>query len=226
MNPSSRRPFAQLGRSVADSRALRQRTAPRICCLAAALHDLARPSGTKPTLFATNMFQRRLHLGLRPTSPPLQKSKASEDAGRVTLQGAAGEITTVARKGPRVSILSMDKLESVNPNPIIFVQKESTSPSLESAESSHEHASPRKKATRKRSDPADTKVVTVKLGAHVKSKTPRLSPLRKQILDLEAAYPDCVLLIRVGEFYEVLVFICFYFHLSRLNTMPGSQGCS
>ncbi|KAG0329985.1 DNA mismatch repair ATPase msh1 [Dissophora globulifera] len=36
----------------------------------------------------------------------------------------------------------------------------------------------------------------------VEPKT-RLTPLRKQILDLERTYPDCVLLIRVGEFYEL-----------------------
>ncbi|GJJ74160.1 DNA mismatch repair protein MutS [Entomortierella parvispora] len=103
---------------------------------------------------------------------------------------------STARKGPRVSVLPVSSLESVNPNPTVFTSEESV-------KSTHEQTSPRKGKARKKKGDLDDKTVTVKLATRTKAKTPRLSPLRKQILDLEAAYPDCVLLVRVGEFYEL-----------------------
>ncbi|ORZ12963.1 muts domain V-domain-containing protein [Lobosporangium transversale] len=44
--------------------------------------------------------------------------------------------------------------------------------------------------------------MTTTITQPVESKV-RLTPLRKQILELEKTYPDCVLLVRVGEFYEL-----------------------
>ncbi|KAG0245711.1 DNA mismatch repair ATPase msh1 [Mortierella sp. GBA43] len=101
---------------------------------------------------------------------------------------------------PKRSVLALEDLQSVNPNPTVFPAAAPYSTTIDdldvhvlSSLSSEEH------------DDNDDQDVDEDVITKSKSVGPRrrLTPLRKQILELEAAHPDCVLLIRVGEFYEL-----------------------
>jgi hypothetical protein len=103
---------------------------------------------------------------------------------------------------PKKSILSLDDLQSINPNPTVFpitaVDDLDEHGSLvdEQPENEDEEDENEGENEGENEDENEGEIVTTKT-------TKRLTPLRKQILELEAAYPDYVLLIRVGEFYEV-----------------------
>ncbi len=110
-----------------------------------------------------------------------------------------------------MTVLRFEDLESVNSNPTISSSDDVPGlPALENAPKPK-----RKRASRAKQLQKDTaevegleqEIVTIMPKAiETKAVEPkkRLTPLRKQILELEATYPDCVLLVRVGEFYEVL----------------------
>ncbi|KAF9586684.1 DNA mismatch repair ATPase msh1 [Lunasporangiospora selenospora] len=90
-----------------------------------------------------------------------------------------------AKKKPKSSVLTLDDLQSVNPKPAVLLGS-SSHPLVE---------------TPKECESSDTPILdTSNPDPTTKKKT---TPLRKQIIELEATHPDCVLLIRVGEFYEL-----------------------
>lgn len=161
---------------------------------------------------ATNLTHTRYYGAFRASRPALRRAKNAVDLD----QKALGSIPGAVGK-PKRSILSLDDLQAVNPNPtipVVTASKElATPPTVPKV-------NPERKSKRKRKGKDKDKEVTATLSpvsddipatpilqkeAAVLAPPPkkRLTPLRKQILELEATYPDCVLLIRVGEFYEV-----------------------
>ncbi|KAF9987516.1 DNA mismatch repair ATPase msh1 [Mortierella antarctica] len=109
-----------------------------------------------------------------------------------------------------MTVLRLEDLDSVNANPTIFSSDDV--PGLPTLETTPKPK--RKRVPRAKQSPKDTagladlqeEIVTIMPKAiEAKTSEPkkRLTPLRKQILELEATYPDCVLLVRVGEFYEL-----------------------
>ncbi|KAF8934828.1 DNA mismatch repair ATPase msh1, partial [Dissophora ornata] len=156
--------------------------------------------------FATKSSTRHYHFhtALQPTPPRFSRSK-----GEPSLDN--GSVAKVGK--PKKSILSLDDLESVNPNPTVFTT--STIPTAIPTEETE--VNPKRKRVLKAKSEAQlsatepeiiTTTTTTELeiiATATKSTEPkkRLTPLRKQILDLEKTYPDCVLLVRVGEFYEL-----------------------
>ncbi|KAF9366468.1 DNA mismatch repair ATPase msh1 [Mortierella sp. NVP85] len=94
---------------------------------------------------------------------------------------------------PKVSILSLDDLQSINPNPTVFP--------ITAADDSDEYGLVDEQPENEDEEDEDE---NENEGEVVTTKTKkRITPLRKQILEMEAAYPDYVLLVRVGEFYEM-----------------------
>ncbi|KAI1306267.1 DNA mismatch repair ATPase msh1 [Mortierella claussenii] len=107
---------------------------------------------------------------------------------------------------PKKSILSLADLQSISPHPTISPAASSILDSLPTVSVLAKPA--KKRAPRSKSASVLTAVTAateMEDAEVVPSADPRtkLTPLLRQILDLEAAYPDCVLLVRVGEFYEL-----------------------
>lgn len=116
------------------------------------------------------------------------------------------EYATKAR-GPKVSVITLEDLQSVNPKPSDF--STTSTPVITATE---EPVVPkRKRAARTKTIQNDasleTEIITMlpkEIELIVKPESTKKMPrLRAQIMELEATYPDCVLLVRVGEFYEV-----------------------
>ncbi|KAG0065569.1 DNA mismatch repair ATPase msh1 [Linnemannia elongata] len=119
-------------------------------------------------------------------------------------------------KAPKVSVLTLEDLQSVNPNPTVFSTASSTSSvaivTEEPATSSKRKRKPKVQIAESGTSP-ETEIVTIlpkKLEPSKKTEptakvepSRKMPPLRAQIMELEATYPDCVLLVRVGEFYEL-----------------------
>ncbi|KAF9953751.1 DNA mismatch repair ATPase msh1 [Mortierella alpina] len=106
---------------------------------------------------------------------------------------------------PKLTVLRLEDLESVNSNPTILSSDDV--PGLPTLETTPRPK--RKRASRAKQSQTETARLTdqdqeiVTIMPKVIEPKRRLTPLRKQILELEATYPDCVLLVRVGEFYEL-----------------------
>ncbi|KAF9432470.1 DNA mismatch repair ATPase msh1, partial [Entomortierella beljakovae] len=126
------------------------------------------------------------------------------------------------RGKPKETILSLGDLLSVNPNPTLtprvlsnvvpkVVPDASIKVNISEGEIAQEPEVIQKKVSRRKKvqqEPQSPIEIGEEMGANkVVSKpiepTRRLTPLLKQVLELEAAYPDCALLVRVGEFYEL-----------------------
>ncbi|KAF9898781.1 DNA mismatch repair ATPase msh1 [Lobosporangium transversale] len=183
----------------------------------------------KKVLVATNSTIRRNHSSstVRPSRPLWGKSNggtktnaavAAQPPEEFSLRYLESEALRRLGGVPKRSILSLSDLESVNPNPTTFpIMIPITGPTLEASSKPNL----RKKRTKKKDKPvleAESSVETIEniemaeadeiiqmtttITQPVESKV-RLTPLRKQILELEKTYPDCVLLVRVGEFYEL-----------------------
>ncbi|KAG0291596.1 DNA mismatch repair ATPase msh1 [Linnemannia gamsii] len=117
----------------------------------------------------------------------------------------------VKAKRPKVSVLTLEELQSVNPNPSVF----SAAPTPVITATEDPVVPKRKRTVRTKSTQDDaspeTEIITMlpkKIKPTIKptikpEPTKKISPLRAQIMELEATYPDCVLLVRVGEFYEL-----------------------
>ncbi|KFH64052.1 DNA mismatch repair protein MutS [Podila verticillata NRRL 6337] len=156
---------------------------------------------------ATNLTHTRAYGALRSSRPTFRRAKNIADLDQKALDPIRS-----ASKGPRRSTLSLDDLQAVNPNPTIPVSsasKELTTPAAIVSKTKS-----KKKSAGKSKDEGKDKVAA-KTSSQVsgdalpaaavilpESKR-RVTPLRKQILELETTYPDCVLLVRVGEFYEL-----------------------
>ncbi|KAF9109420.1 DNA mismatch repair ATPase msh1 [Mortierella sp. AM989] len=214
---------------------------------------------------ATNCSIRYHHTlnPLRPSAPHFAGQKKSGNLGVASIETLEPE--TIKRLGgaPKKSILSLDDLLSVNPNPVIFpiaasaattvvtpvatyvraesigekpakkqasklkindtpeeliveiagekpVRKRTSRPKISDTPEEHSTEVASEKPAKKRaseSKPIDLLeepgTITAATSNMIESQKRRLTPLRKQILELEATYPDCVLLVRVGEFYEL-----------------------
>ncbi|KAG0254234.1 DNA mismatch repair ATPase msh1 [Mortierella polycephala] len=158
---------------------------------------------------ATKSSARRLHTAIRPSGPQYTKNKPDPDHSNgainpPTILGPSGKLN-----GPKMTILSLDDLQSMNPNPTVFVATPPIEAATEAATEAKPETKPKRKRTSKQRDkpiedvnPSLGPEIVTTMPKTVETK-PRLPPLRKQILELEAAFPDCVLLIRVGEFYEL-----------------------
>ncbi|KAF8927698.1 DNA mismatch repair ATPase msh1 [Haplosporangium gracile] len=114
-------------------------------------------------------------------------------------------------RGPKLSVLTLKDLQGVNPRPTVFSTAAPTSSVITATE---EPGIPKpkqkrvaKSKTTEEDAPLETEIITIlpKKIEPVKKTEPtkKMPPLRAQIMELEAAYPDCVLLVRVGEFYEL-----------------------
>jgi hypothetical protein len=139
-------------------------------------------------------------MALHPSPPQLRKAKIDSVQQNGPIEDLQLETAKVLAGTPKKSILSFDDLQSVNPNPTILPTPV-TSP-VQIAEEAVAKPKRKRGPKAKSSEQAmEQEIITTA----VKSIEPkkRLTPLRKQILELEATYPDCVLLVRVGEFYEV-----------------------
>lgn len=158
---------------------------------------------------ATNLTHTRAYGALCSSRPTFRRAKNIADLDQKALDPIPS-----ASKGPRRSILSLDDLQAVNPNPTIPVS--SASKELSSPPAIVSKTKPKKKSAGKSKDQdKDKDNEAVKTSSQVSSDAipaaavvlpepkRRVTPLRKQILELETTYPDCVLLVRVGEFYEV-----------------------
>lgn len=161
---------------------------------------------------ATNLIRNRSHGAMHTSPPTYRRAKNTADLDQKVID----PISITALK-PKISILSLDDLQAVNPNPTIPVTTASKEPALPPIVSKPK---PKRKSKGKSKDKDKDKEATTTL-SQVSSAIPatpilqmetavlapepkkRLTPLRKQILELETTYPDCVLLVRVGEFYEV-----------------------
>ncbi|KAF9980900.1 DNA mismatch repair ATPase msh1, partial [Modicella reniformis] len=120
-------------------------------------------------------------------------SKAKSKYGPESFTGSVETLTPAKLRKlggkPKKSILSLDDLQSVNPNPTVFPI---TTPEA------------KLQGTWLSSSNATEQRVEEVVQTTSKPEPPkRIPPLRRQILELESAYPDCVLLVRVGEFYEL-----------------------
>ncbi|KAF9948057.1 DNA mismatch repair ATPase msh1 [Mortierella alpina] len=169
-------------------------------------HVAAPKRAAGETIFATKSSLRQYHVALHPSTPKPSRS-------RTDAHGTQGELLaeaeTVARR-PKMTVLRLEDLENVNPNPTILSSDDV--PGLPTLETTTKPKRKRvSKAKHSQQDPAklvdlEEEIVTIMPKViEAKSSEPkrRLTPLRKQILELEATYPDCVLLVRVGEFYEL-----------------------
>ncbi|KAF9930445.1 DNA mismatch repair ATPase msh1 [Linnemannia zychae] len=108
-------------------------------------------------------------------------------------------------KGPRLSILSLDDLQSVNPNPTIL-STTTSKPVIDTVGAPTNEKRKRTKALKADDDPQGNKSQESSLASKITEpvvKKKKITPLRAQVLELETTYPDCVLLVRVGEFYEL-----------------------
>ncbi|KAF9379027.1 DNA mismatch repair ATPase msh1 [Podila verticillata] len=156
---------------------------------------------------ATNLTHTRAYGALRSSRPTFRRAKNIADLDQKALDPIRS-----ASKGPRRSTLSLDDLQAVNPNPTIPVSsasKELTTPAAIVSKTKS-----KKKSAGKSKDEGKDKVAA-KTSSQVSGDAlpaaavilpepkRRVTPLRKQILELETTYPDCVLLVRVGEFYEL-----------------------
>lgn len=128
-------------------------------------------------------------------------------------------------KAPKMSVLTLEDLQSVNPKPTIYSAVAPTSSVVtvieEPATKPKRKRMPKPQITENGAS-LETEIITIlpqkieptKKTEPTKVEPPRkMPPLRAQIMKLEATYPDCVLLVRVGEFYEVcldfrIVMIC------------------
>lgn len=115
---------------------------------------------------------------------------------------------------PKLTILRLEDLESVNSNPTILSSIDVPGlPMLDTTPKSKQKRVSRAKQSRKDAaglvDPQEEIVTLMPKAIETMATEPkkRLTPLRRQILELEATYSDCVLLVRVGEFYEVSILI-------------------
>ncbi|KAF9129804.1 DNA mismatch repair ATPase msh1 [Mortierella sp. 14UC] len=123
--------------------------------------------------------------------------------------GATSTQQDIAKTGrPKKSVLSLDDLQSVNPNPTVFSTTVTVPTPIvpvkeEPGKAKRKRVAKPNALTDSHQIDAfqDTEIVTV-LPKKVEV-TKKMSPLRAQIMELEATYPDCVLLVRVGEFYEL-----------------------
>jgi hypothetical protein len=110
-------------------------------------------------------------------------------------------------------VLTLEDLQSVNPKPTVF---SATSTSV--GTTTEELVVPkRNRAARAKSTQdgvsLEKEIITIlpkMIEPAIKSEPTvkpepikKIPPLRAQIMEMEAIYPDCVLLVRVGEFYEV-----------------------
>jgi len=128
-------------------------------------------------------------------------------------------------------VLPLEDLQSVNPKPTVFSAEAPTPSGVSVTE--EPITKPKRKRTLKlqmKEDDAslETEIITIlpKKLEPTKNAEPttksepsrKMPPLRAQIMELEATYPDCVLLVRVGEFYEVfldfrIMMICYWLRL-------------
>lgn len=164
---------------------------------------------------ATNLTHARAYGALRSSLPTFRRAKNIADLDQKALDPIPS-----ASKGPRRSILSLDDLQAVNPNPTISVTSASeeltTPPAIVSKSKPKKNSAGKSKDKGKDKEAAKTssqvsdEAIPV-AAVVVPELKKRVTPLRKQILELEATYPDCVLLVRVGEFYEVQRNECLFF---------------
>ncbi|KAF9572789.1 DNA mismatch repair ATPase msh1 [Mortierella alpina] len=158
------------------------------------------------TVIAAKSSLRQYHGALHPSTPGPSRSRTESSV----LQGnlSAGAETMSPR--PKMTVLRLEDLESVNHHPT--VSSSADVPGLPTLDTIPKPK--RKRVSRAKQSQKDTpgladsqeEIVTVMPKAiETKMSEPkkRITPLRKQILELEATYPDCVLLVRVGEFYEL-----------------------
>ncbi|KAG0206521.1 DNA mismatch repair ATPase msh1 [Mortierella sp. GBA30] len=152
---------------------------------------------------ATNLSARQYHTALHPSASRLSRPKSQSN----TLNhGADLSLSGIERKldGPKKTIIRLEDLQSVNPNPTVFTA--ASIPGLPPAKTSPKPKRKREHGTKELAqslvESVPESVIVTTMPKTVEPKR-RLTPLRKQILELEATYPDCVLLVRVGEFYEL-----------------------
>ncbi|KAF9343310.1 DNA mismatch repair ATPase msh1, partial [Mortierella sp. AD094] len=153
---------------------------------------------------ATNSSIRYHHTlnPLRPSAYQFARGKKSENLAIASIETSPLDKLKKLRGSPKKSILSLDDLQSVNPSPTVFpIAAPHTSIPTEDVV---ETKPARKRASKsKPNDLPDEPDAINTVASTVVETQKRLTPLRKQILELEASYPDCVLLVRVGEFYEL-----------------------
>ncbi|KAG0363693.1 DNA mismatch repair ATPase msh1 [Gamsiella multidivaricata] len=150
---------------------------------------------------ATKSTTRYYHdTAIRPSPPWLKDAK--HDASLQNASETSSQPTTTKNSvsKPIRSVLSFTDLISVNPNPTVL-PADIPLPVEPTEEVDVKLKKKRKSKAKVDEKAADQEVITTI--ADSAGPKNRLTPLRKQILDLEAAYPDCVLLVRVGEFYEL-----------------------
>ncbi|KAG0013052.1 DNA mismatch repair ATPase msh1, partial [Entomortierella chlamydospora] len=139
---------------------------------------------------------------LRPSAYQFTRGKKSGNPPVASIETLPIEKQKKSRGSPKESVLSLDDLQSVNPNPTVFPVAASSTSTL--TEDVVEAKPARKRASKSKPDDVLLDEPDVVVTASTVAETQkRLTPLRKQILGLEASYPDCVLLVRVGEFYEL-----------------------
>ncbi|KAF9181269.1 DNA mismatch repair ATPase msh1 [Haplosporangium sp. Z 11] len=177
------------------------------------LRSLLSGSGTQTgrvqeLIVATKSSARRLHTAIRPSKPRYAKDKPNPEHSNGSINPSTLLEPSSRLSIPKKTILSLDDLQSVNPNPTVFVATPPPSRTEAVAEAIPETKPKRKRVPKQIDQPIEDakpllgpEIVTT-MPKTVESK-PRLTPLRKQILELEKAYHDCVLLVRVGEFYEL-----------------------
>ncbi|KAF9283898.1 DNA mismatch repair ATPase msh1 [Mortierella alpina] len=158
------------------------------------------------TIIVSKSSVRQYHAALHPSTPRPSRSKADSNGVQ---GGLSAEAETMSSR-PKLTVLRLEDLEGVNSNPTILSSDDVPGlPMLDTTPKPKRKRVSRAKQSRKDAaglaDPQAEIVTLMPKGIETKAteSKKRLTPLRKQILELEATYPDCVLLVRVGEFYEL-----------------------
>ncbi|KAF9426098.1 DNA mismatch repair ATPase msh1 [Podila epigama] len=135
-----------------------------------------------------------------PSQPILGNTKVSSTTPD---KNPTASVSEAAPLGPKRSALTLDDLLDINPNPTLpKVDISASMTKVKPKKIAKSKCTPVKKDAIP-SAFSESSTTCTDVMAKVQLPQKRVSPLRQQILDLEATHPDCVLLIRVGEFYEL-----------------------
>ncbi|KAF9097514.1 DNA mismatch repair ATPase msh1 [Mortierella sp. AD031] len=107
----------------------------------------------------------------------------------------------VNTRRPKASVLSLDDLQSVNPNPTVFPAESIPVTTTQDKPKRKRSAKPKPTGSEETDTSLESEIVTI-LPKKIEA-TRKIPKLRAQVMELEATYPDCVLLVQVGEFYEL-----------------------